>query len=160
MMTTKIKGAVLLVLGVNLMALGWLAMGVEAYMSFIIAAMSVALVVMGSLYAYARMVSARAAYVDPIENREKLQVIEDPHQLYEDEDEVDPALVEELPKPPLWRTLSAWGSIYRMIPYALFIIGVVRLMRTHTFAVIPYLIGVGAGVALGYMLARMWWRQE
>lgn len=122
---------------------------------------------MGSLYAYRNMIDAKVGDVDPEDHKDSIDMMDDPYDLYEEEREGEIADVKELikvekelqKKAILENTVkngSAWISVYRLIPYAFFALGFIALENNHMMHLLSYLIGLGYGIVIGYLISREW----
>lgn len=140
----------------------------QVYLNFTVAMISSMLIVTGSLYAYRNMIDRRVADVDPEDNKDIIDMMDDPYDLYEEEREGEVADIKEMIKQEKARqkgnvvqnttqNASAWVSIYRLIPYAFLVLGFIALENNHSLNVLAYLVGLSAGVPLGYLIARELW---
>lgn len=122
---------------------------------------------MGSLYAYRNMIDAKVGDVNPEDYKDSIDMMDDPYDLYEEEREGEIADVKELIKAEkelqkkaiLENTVkngSAWISVYRLIPYAFFALGFIALENNHMMHLLSYLVGLGYGIVIGYLISREW----
>jgi ABC-type xylose transport system permease subunit len=133
--------------------------------SFIVALFSSMLIVLGSLYAYRNMIQSRVGDVDVSDTKDAIDMMDDPYDLYEEEREQEITDIKAMIKAEKARqksnviqnttkNASAWVSVYRLIPYAFLVLGFIALQNNHALSVLPYLVGLAAGIALGYLIAR------
>lgn len=133
--------------------------------SFIVALFSSMLIVLGSLYAYRNMIQSRVGDVDVSDTKDAIDMMDDPYDLYEEEREQEITDIKTMIKEEKARqkgnvlknttqNASAMVSVYRLIPYAFLIIGFIALKNSNSLLILPYLIGLAAGVPLGYLLAK------
>lgn len=134
-------------------------------MSFIIAMISSMLIVIGSLYAYRNMIQSRVENSEIDDFKDAIDEMDDPYDLYEEEREQEITDIKQMIKEEKARqkgnvlknttqNASAMVSVYRLIPYAFLIIGFIALKNSNALAILPYLIGLAAGMPLGYFVAK------
>jgi hypothetical protein len=137
------------------------------FVSFEVAVLSGALITMGSLYAYRNMIQARTQDVDIEDNKDVIDMMDDPYDLYEEEraNEVDDikAMIKEEKARQKHQVVdntvkngAAWVSIYRLLPYAFLVLGFLGLRNNHLLQLLPYMVGLAFGIVAGYLLAREW----
>lgn len=133
--------------------------------SFIVALFSSMLIVLGSLYAYRNMIESRVGDADVSDTKDAIDMMDDPYDLYEEEREQEITDIKAMIKEEKARqkgnvlknttqNASAMVSIYRLLPYGFLIIGFIALKNSNTLSILPYLIGLAAGMPLGYLLAK------
>lgn len=164
-MTTRIKKPLQIV---AIAALGslplWLVSG-EVYANFTVAMATSMLIVMGSLYSYRNMIHRRVADVDPEDNKDVIDMMDDPYDLYEEERAEEIEDIKKLIKEEKARqranivknttkNASAWVSAYRLIPYAFLVLGFIALENNGALNLLPYLVGLAAGIPIGYLVAK------
>lgn len=134
-------------------------------MSFIIAMISSMLIVIGSLYAYRNMIQSRVENSEIDDFKDAIDEMDDPYDLYEEEREQEITDIKQMLKEEKARqkgnvlknttqNASAMVSVYRLIPYAFLIIGFIALKNSNALAILPYLIGLAAGMPIGYFVAK------
>jgi len=137
----------------------------QAYANFTVAMITSMMIVMGSLYSYRNMITRRVADIDPEDNKDVIDMMDDPYDLYEEERAEEIADIKEMIKAEKARqksniiqnttkNASAWVSAYRLIPYAFLVLGFIALENNQTLSLLPYLVGLAAGIPIGYLLAR------
>lgn len=133
--------------------------------SFLVAMFSSMLIVTGSLYSYRNMIQSRVGDADMGDQKDAIDMMDDPYDLYEEEREQEITDIKQMIKEEKARqksnmienttkNASAMVSIYRLVPYAFLILGFIALNNSHALSVLPYLIGLAAGIPLGYLLAK------
>lgn len=133
--------------------------------SFIVALFSSMLIVLGSLYAYRNMIQSRVGDVDVSDTKDAIDMMDDPYDLYEEEREQEITDIKTMIKEEKARqkgyvlknttqNASAMVSIYRLLPYGFLIVGFIALKNSNSLSILPYLIGLAAGMPLGYLLAK------
>lgn len=141
------------------------AYSLTVYANFAVAMTTTTLIVMGSLYSYRNMIHRRVADVDPEDNKDLIDMMDDPYDLYEDEREAEVADIKRMIKEEKARqradivknttqNASAWVSVYRLVPYAFLILGFIALENNGALNVLPYLVGLAAGIPVGYLMAK------
>ncbi len=164
-MTTKIK-KILTVIAVALAGSLplWLVSG-EVYANFTVAMATSMLIVLGSLYSYRNMIARRVADVDPEDNKDIIDMMDDPYDLYEEERSEEIEDIKKLIKEEKARqranivknttqNASAWVSAYRLVPYAFLVLGFIALENNGALNVLAYLVGLAAGIPIGYLIAK------
>ncbi|MDD2839051.1 MAG: hypothetical protein WCS55_09040 [Sulfuricurvum sp.] len=133
--------------------------------SFVVAMLSSMLIVTGSLYSYRNMIQRRVEDVDIEDNKDIIDMMDDPYDLYEQERTEEVTDIKQMIKEEKARqkgnvikntaqNASAWVSVYRLIPYAFLVLGFIALQNNHTLTVLPYLVGLAAGIPVGYRIAK------
>lgn len=133
--------------------------------SFLVATFSSMLIVMGSLYAYRNMIQSRVGDVELDDIKDSIDMLDDPYDLYEEERTNEVADIKAMIKEEKARqksniiqnttqNASAMVSVYRLIPYAFLILGFIALNNSHTLSILPYLVGLGLGIPLGYLIGK------
>lgn len=143
----------------------------NTFLNFEIAFLSAMAVIIGSTYSYSRLVNKRLQeHEHAVDDRDVLEKIDDPFDLYSEEsrqapensDDVDMrALIKEEKKRMKPKTLSntkqgapAFVSLYRLIPYAILIMGFIGLNNNAMLMLWPYLLGLGTGILAGLLIGR------
>lgn len=133
--------------------------------SFLVAMLSSLLIVTGSLYSYRNMIQSRMGDVDLGDNKDAIDMMDDPYDLYEEEREHEITDIKQMIKEEKARqksniiqnttkNVSAWVSLYRMIPYAFLILGFIALENSRSLTIFPYLVGLAAGIPIGYLISK------
>ncbi|MFA5214408.1 hypothetical protein [Sulfuricurvum sp.] len=133
--------------------------------SFLVAMISSMLIVAGSLYAYRNMIQSRVGDVEVEDVKDSIDMMDDPYDLYEEERKSEITDIKQMIKEEKARhksniiqnttkNASAMVSVYRLIPYAFLILGFIALNNSRTLSILPYLIGLGAGIPLGYLISK------
>ena len=166
-MMTKIKKTALFIVLLHLPIFLLLVISDAVMLSFEIAMLSGAMITMGSLYAYRNMIHSKVGEVEIGDDKDAIDVMDDPYDLYEDERDMEIADVKEMIKAEkqlqkkaiLENTVknsSALVSVYRLIPYVFFSLGFIALQNNHTMHLLSYLVGLGYGIVIGYLIAKEW----
>lgn len=164
---TKIKKTVFFIVLLHVPILLLLVISKPVFGSFEVAMLSGVMIIMGSLYAYRNMIRSKAAEADVGDHKDSIDMLDDPYDLYEDERDIEMADVKEMIKAEkklqkqavfenTVKNSSALVSVYRLIPYAFFVIGFITLQNYHMMHLLAYLIGLAYGIVIGYLLAREW----
>ena len=126
-------------------------------------------VILGSTFAYNRMIKTQIE-VDNIQNsRDLLDEIEDPHELYDDNpinetpvDELDlKAIIKEEKKKikilnvkDIKKGGKASASLYRLLPYLFLILGFIALKNNELLDIAVYLPSLLVGIVIGYTSSK------
>ncbi|MDP3300922.1 MAG: hypothetical protein Q8S36_03035 [Sulfuricurvum sp.] len=164
---TKIKRTALFIVLLHLPIALLLVISDATFASFEVAMLSGAMITMGSLYAYRNMIHSKVGEAEIGDHKDAIDMMEDPYDLYDDERDMEIADVKEMIKAEkqlqkkaiLENTVkngSALISIYRVIPYVFFAMGFVILQNSHMMQLLAYLVGLGYGIVIGYLIAKEW----
>lgn len=167
MMMTKIKKSALFITLLHVPIAFLLVISDAVFVSFEVAMLSSMMITMGSLYAYRNMIRSRVGEVDLEAHKDTIDMMDDPYDLYEDERDIEIADVKEMIKAEknlqkqaiLENTVKnspALVSVYRLIPYAFFVLGFIALQNNHMLQLLAYLTGLAYGIVIGYLLSREW----
>ena len=142
------------------------------FINFQIAFLSSFFVIMGSMYAYKKMVSKQiqSHKEGTQDERDILEKIEDPHELYVENKELNETPIEELDFKEIVKeekkkikTLSldsmkqgSRGSVsaFRIIPYIFLVLGFIALKNNEMLDISVYLAALFVGIVLGYISAK------
>ena len=134
-----------------------------------VASLSSFLVIVGASFAYKRMIDTKVSSESYEEDRDLLDEIEDPHELYS-EDPINEAPVEELSLKEIVKeekakikTFSfksikhgARGSVsaFRIVPYVFLILGFISLKNNAVLDLRFYLPSLLIGIIIGSLVSR------
>ncbi len=163
----KIKKSLFLLIAFQAVIFLLLLLSKSVFASFETAMISGALITMGSLYAYRNMIRTRSGEVDIEDNKDVIDMMDDPYDLYEEEreneiEDIKAMIKEEKAKQKqnivenTVKNGSAWVSVYRLIPYAFLVLGFLGLQNNHMLQLLPYMVGLGVGIVAGYFVAKEW----
>ena len=166
-MMTKIKKTFLAFIVLQAVVFLLWILSKSIFVSFETAMLSGVLITMGSLYAYRNMIHARASEVDIDDNKDSIDRMDDPYDLYDEEraneiTDIKAMIKEEKARQKQHiventvKNSSAWVSVYRLIPYAFLVLGFLGLQNNHLMQLFPYLVGLAFGIVVGYFLAKEW----
>ncbi len=136
-------------------------------MSFQIATLSALLIMLGSMYSYSALINRRLG--EEMAMDDGYDKIEDPYDLYDDEEEIDSvkddenldlgAIVKE-ERARLKASKNTYSnvkqsspalvSVFRMVPYVFLVLGFIGLKNNELLDLLPYLTGLALGIFLGY----------
>jgi len=145
-----------------------LIMSKAVFVNFLIAMITSIGIVTGSLYSYRNMIIRRVADVDPEDNKDIIDMMDDPYDLYEEERENEITDIKQMIKEEKARqknniikntteNSSAWVSAYRLIPYAFLVLGFIALQNNQILDILPYMSGLAVGIPIGYFFAKELW---
>lgn len=162
---TRMNRAVRIFITAHIGALALLFLSKAAYANFSVAMLSSMFIVIGSLYSYRNMIAQRAADTAVDDNKDIIDMMDDPYDLYEEEREEEITDIKAMIKAEKARqkgnmventakNISAWASFYRLIPYAILVLGFIALQNNQALLILPYLVGIGTGIVIGYLIAN------
>ena len=169
MIWIMVKKAISLILITELTVLASYFISFLFYINFQIAFLSSFFIMLGSMYAYMKMVDKQVAKEEYEEQRDLLDTIEDPHELYDDEpineipiQELDlKAIVKEEKKKikilnlkAMQKGSSAGFSMFRLIPYIFLVLGFIALKNNNLLDVFVYLPSLLVGIVIGSISGR------
>jgi len=171
MMRTMVKRAISIFGVSELLILSFTLFSQAAFANVQVAFLSAFFVIVGSSYAYKRMVNTKVSSQEEAlsPERELLDTIEDPHELY-DEEPLNEAPAEELDLKAIVKeekakikTFSfksmkhgARGSVslFRIVPYIFLILGFIALKNNEILLLSFYLPALLGGIVVGSLLSR------
>ena len=139
------------------------------FMNLQIAFLSSFFIIIGSAYAYKKMVKNQVAIDNSKGERDLLDEIEDPHELYDDTpindtptDELDlKAIVKEEKKKikilnikDIKKGGRAGFSLFRLLPYLFLILGFIALKNNELLDIVIYLPSLLVGIIIGYISSK------
>lgn len=139
------------------------------YINLQIAFLSSFSIILGSMYAYRKMITTKVDSKDVDEKRDILDTIEDPHELYDDEainktpiEELDlKAIVKEEKKKikivnfkSMKEGSKAGFSLFRLIPYLFLVLGFIALENNAILDISIYLPSLLVGIVVGYISGK------
>jgi len=141
----------------------------EIFINIQIAFLSSLFVILGSSFAYSKMVQTQVEAENYEEKRDLLDDIEDPHELYDDKP-INDAPVEELDLKAIVKeerakikTLSvksmkhgARGSVslFRLVPYLFLVLGFIALKNNELLDIAIYLPSLLVGIVVGSIASK------
>jgi len=141
----------------------------EFFINLQVAYLSSFFVIVGSMFAYKKMVTTQVKAKNVEEKRDLLDEIEDPHELYEDEP-INHAPLEELDLKEIVKeerkkikTISiknlkdgsrAGFSPFRLIPYIFLILGFIALKNNELLDIAIYLPSLLVGIIVANIVGR------
>lgn len=141
----------------------------EFYLNLQVAFLSSFFVIVGSSYAYKKMVIKDGSAEIFEGKRDLLDSIEDPHELYEENDINDAAfedldlkaIVKEEKKKIKTFSLASMKkgakgstSLFRLLPYLFLVLGFIALKNNEMLAISIYLPSLLVGIVVGYLISK------
>jgi len=141
----------------------------SVYINIQIAFLSSFFIIIGSTYAYRNMIEKQVEADVVNEDRDLLDSIEDPHELYDDTklndapaEELDlKAIVQEEKKKikilnlkDIKKGSRAGFSLFRLIPYLFLILGFIALKNNNLLEIFIYLPSLLFGIIIGYLSTK------
>ena len=142
------------------------------FINFQIAFLSSVLILLGSTYSYKRLVDTRVASEDRPDDTDLIDKLDDPYDLYSEEitsesmqaEEVDLKAVVKEEKQRLKankqtlkntaKSTPALVSIFRVVPYLFLVLGFIGLKNNELLSLVPFLVGLSAGIVVGLFMGR------
>jgi len=145
-------------------------------LNFELAFISSVFIILGSFSGYKKMINRRLDVGEGM-NDALMDKLEDPYNLYDDEEEsknLDIETKEEVDlvsvvkeekkrlkqdKQTLKKTIKSTPGIFspfRFIPYAVLIMSFIALNNNHILDVVAFLVGLGVGIAMAIFLGKKW----
>ena len=168
-MMTKVQKALSYIGIGELIALSSFAYSYVVYMNVQMAYLSSLFVILGSSYAYRSMVSKKVDSNEFEDERDFLDEIEDPHGLY-DSQEINTADAQDLDlkaivkeekakiktfnKESLKQGVKGASSFFRLVPYAILILGFIALQNNGLLDIATYLPSLLLGIIVGSISAK------
>jgi len=142
----------------------------DLFINVEVAFFSAFLIILGSMYSYARLVSRRLEHYEAQDDKDAVEKIDDPYDLYDDE-ETPAQNVEEIDLKAVIReekrriratgatrnavkSAPATASLFRLVPYAFLVLGFLGLNNNAILLLGPYLSGLAVGIIAGFMIGR------
>ena len=164
MMRIMVKQSIKLITIVELLVVASSVFSFSFYINLQIAFLSSLFIILGSSYAYRRMVSTQVESDMVEEKRDILDEIEDPHELYE-EDSINYAPVEELDLKAIVKEekkkiktfslnsmkqgVKGSTSVFRLVPYVFLVLGFIALKNNELLDIAIYLPSLLVGIVVG-----------
>ncbi len=163
-MRIMVKKAIKIFVISELLILGTYLISFSFYINLQIAFLSSLFVIIGSSYAYRKLVNTKVDANIVEEKRDALDEIEDPYELYDDEpinnapvDELDlKAIVQEERKKiktfspqSIKNGLKGGSSLFRLIPYIFLVLGFIALKNNELLDIAIYLPSLLVGIIVG-----------
>ena len=164
MMRIMVIKVIKLLVIIELLILATNALSFEFYINLQIAFLSSFFIIIGSMFAYRRMINVGVESKNIEEKRDLLDEIEDPHELYDDEP-INNAPVEELDlraivkeekkkiKIVSLKSVKEGGragfSFYRLVPYIFLVLGFIALKNNEVLNIAIYLPSLLIGIVVG-----------
>lgn len=139
------------------------------YANLQVAFLSSFFIILGSFYAYNKMVKSQVVSKNYESDRDALDIIDDPHELY-DETPLNDAPAEDLDLKEIVKeekakiktfSLSAMKeggsagfSVYRLIPYVFLVLGFIALQNNSILDISIYLPSLLVGIVVGYISSK------
>lgn len=141
----------------------------DFFINMQIAALSSFLIIVGSSYAYKKMINMQVQLENIDEKKDFLDEVEDPYELY-DETPINDAPAEELDLKAIVKEekkrikilnindikkgSKASVSLFRLVPYLFLILGFIALKNNELLDIKIYLSSLFIGIVAGYFISR------
>lgn len=166
---TMAKKAIKSFIVVEILILATQLFSFEFFINIQVAFLSSFFIIVGSTFAYKRMVEMQVQAENINEKREFLDELEDPYELYEDEpinnspyEELDLKEIVKQEKKKI-KILNigdikkggrAGFSLYRLVPYLFLILGFIALKNNNLLDISIYLPSLLLGIVVGYISSK------
>jgi len=170
MMRTTVKKAISIFFGVQILIFLIYFYSQKIFLNIEVAFLSAFLIILGSSFAYQRMIHNKLNTNQYEDDRDPLDNIDDPYELY-DKVEINNAPAEELDLKQIVKeekakikTLSLNSakhgvrgsfSITRLVPYILLVLGFIALKNNNVLELSFYLPSLLIGIVAGAIISRM-----
>ena len=171
MMRTMVKQSIKIIFITEVFVLASFLFSFEVYINMQVAFLSSLFVILGASLAYKKMVTTQVASGNYEDDRDLLDTIEDPHELFEDTNENDKQIpVEDLDFKQIVKeekakikTFSmksakhgARGSVsaFRLVPYAFLVLGFIALKNNELLDLTVYLPSLMIGIVAGSVSSK------
>ena len=165
-----VKKAISIILIAEMLILSTYLISSTLFANLQVAFLSSFFVIMGTSYAYRKMVIKKVDGSIYDDKRDLLDEIEDPHSLYDDDFEINDAPPEELDLKAIVKEekaktkvlsmknlkhgFSGGISMFRIIPYLFLILGFVALKNNELLILSYYLPSLFIGIVVGSLVAK------
>jgi len=169
MMRIMVKKTINIILATEIIVVVSSIYSFELFINIQIAYLSSMFIILGSSYSYKKMINAQVASGAYKDDRDLLDNIEDPHELF-DEESINEAPAHELDLKKIVKEekakvktinvenmkYGARGSIsaFRLVPYAFLILGFIALVNNHLLNLNYYLPALFIGIIVGSFTAK------
>lgn len=171
MMTMRImvKKAIKIIGVVELLILSTMLISFNFFINLQVAFLSSFFIIIGSAYAYKKMVNSEVALENIDEKKDVLDEIEDPYELYDetpinqtpaDELDLKAIVIEEKKKikilniQDIKKGSKAGVSLFRLVPYLFLIVGFIALKNNEFLDISVYLPSLLLGIIVGYITSK------
>ena len=137
------------------------------YANLQIASLSSFLVILGSAYAHKKMVNSQVLQKNFIEDRDALDVIDDPYGLYEEKEEdkiqdvdfkvvikEERAKIKTLDLKTIKEGAGASASLFRVVPYLFLVLGFIALKNNEILEIAVYLPSILLGIVVASISSK------
>lgn len=170
MMTKTIVKKIIKIIGVvELLILSTMLISFNFFINLQVAFLSSFFIIIGSAYAYKKMVNSEVALENIDEKKDILDEIEDPYELYDetpinqtpaDELDLKAIVIEEKKKikilniQDIKKGSKAGVSLFRLVPYLFLIVGFIALKNNEFLDISVYLPSLLLGIIVGYFVSK------
>ena len=140
---------------------------VSFYANLQVASLSSFVIMLGSFYAYQKMVNSKAQTQSYESDRDTLDIIDDPHELYDEDksDKIDEQDFKQIIKEEKKKiktlsfksvkdSSSATFSLFRLAGYLFLVLGFIALKNNEVLQLSIYLPSLLVGIIVGYIVSR------
>ncbi len=167
MMRTTVKKAISIFFGVQLLIFITYFYSQKIFLNIEVAFLSAFLIILGSSFAYRKMIHSKIDSGEYEEDRDVLDTIDDPHELYEEindipAEELDLKQIVKEEKAKI-KTLSLKNAkhgirgsfaMMRLVPYIFLVLGFIALKNNDVLDLVYYLPALLIGIVAGSLISR------
>ena len=169
MMRITVKKTISILVVLEIIILATYFISYAAFINTQVAFLSAFFIILGSSYAYKRMVNSQIKSGNFEDKRDLLDTIEDPHELYDDtpindapyeELDLKSIVKEEKAKIKTFTVDSAkYGargsiSVFRLVPYLFLVLGFIALKNNELLSLWYYLPALTVGIIIGSIVSK------
>ena len=169
MMRIMVKQSIKLIAISELLIIATSLFSFSFFINLQIAFLSSLFIILGSSYAYRKMVNTQVASDMVNGERDLLDTIEDPHELYDDEplneapaEELDlktivkeeKAKIKTLSIKSMKHGIKGSASLFRLVPYVFLVLGFIALKNNELLDIAIYLPSLLVGIVVGSVSGR------
>ena len=160
-----VKKTISIILFVELLIISTNIISYKFFINAQVAFLSSLFILLGSMYSYKRLVEKRVENGLYSEDRDELDKIDDPYDLYDEKEELQTedikAVIKEERKKLKGGNLkntkiaaSATMSFFRLVPYLFLVFGFIGLQNNKNLEILPYLLFLSVGLVTGYLVGK------
>jgi len=169
MMRITVKKAIRIFFGVQILIFITYFYSQKIFLNIEVAFLSAFFIILGSSFAYRKMIHSKVDSGEYEEDRDVLDTIDDPHELYDDV-EINDAPAEELDLKQIVKeekakikTLSLKNAkhgirgsfaVMRLVPYVFLVLGFIALKNNGVLDLVYYLPALLIGIVAGSLVSR------
>ena len=159
------KKTISIILFVELLIISTNIISYKFFINAQVAFLSSLFILLGSMYSYKRLVEKRVENGLYSEDRDELDKIDDPYDLYDEKEELQTEDIKTVIKEERKKlkggnlkntkiAASATMSFFRLVPYLFLVFGFIGLQNNKNLEILPYLLFLSVGLVTGYLVGK------